>query len=160
MMLRRFPNMKFATKRLLLRPIRLTDLPDIYALRAFPNVAVYAGFPLPKSIADTRKYIRQALAEWKEPGLKRMTFSIASKRDEIWIGGINLRWPHVGVGEIGYSIHPRFWGNGYATEAARRIVDFAFEEFKAHRVQATCWVKNTKSARVLRKIGFRKEGRL
>ena len=52
------------------------------------------------------------------------------------------------------------WGNGYAPEAAQKIIDTAFGRFKAHRVQATCWVKNTKSQRVLRKIGMKKEGRM
>lgn len=64
------------------------------------------------------------------------------------------------VGELGYSIHPRFWGNGYASEAVRRVVDLAFGELGAHRVQATCWVKNPRSAGVLKNAGLRKEGTL
>lgn len=55
---------------------------------------------------------------------------------------------------------PSHWGKGYATEAVGRVVETAFRKFSAHRVQATCWVKNQGSARVLEKCGFRREGRL
>lgn len=71
-----------------------------------------------------------------------------------------LRWPHRGLGEIGYGLHPRNWGRGYATEAVKRITALAFDRFGAHRVQATCWAKNAASARVLVKAGYNKEGRL
>ncbi len=148
------------TRRLILRPIRLSEAPLYFENASRSEVNFAAGILPPKSVAFTRGQIRAALRAWKGHGARKMAFSIYSKRDRAWIGGINLRWPHGGVGEIGYAVHPDHWGKGYATEAVERIVALAFEKFSAHRVQATCWVKNAGSRRVLKKTGFREEGRL
>lgn len=153
-------GMRIATKRLILRPIRLGDAAAMFEHSSHPDVPRYGGFPPPRSIADTRKVVRRMAADWKRRGPKRMAFAILLKRDGTWLGGTSLRWPHVGVGEIGYGLSPRYWGNGYASETAQALVDLAFGELGAHRVQATCWVKNPRSEGVLRKIGLRKEGRL
>ena len=152
--------MKLATKRLLLRPPALADVPSLYAHGSREEVALPAGFPRHESLADARRYVASALRDWKKKGLKKMTFVILLKPSKRWIGGINLRWPHGGVGEIGYSIQADHWGRGYAAEAGHKMLELAFSEFGAHRVQATSWVKNMRSASVLRKLGLRKEGRL
>jgi RimJ/RimL family protein N-acetyltransferase len=60
--------------------------------------------------------------------------------------------------ELGYWIGVPFWGRGYATEAGRAIVRFAFEEQALHRVFAQVFTRNPASARVLQKIGMRYEG--
>ena len=151
---------RYATRRLLLRPPAPADAPAIFAHGRLEEVAFPAGFPRHETQADARRYVRGARREWKRTGLKKMAFAITLKRDGTWIGGANLRWPHAGVGELGYSLHPDYWGRGYAAEAARVLLNAAFAEFGAHRVQATCWVKNRRSAAVLRKLGLKREGRL
>jgi RimJ/RimL family protein N-acetyltransferase len=62
--------------------------------------------------------------------------------------------------EIGYELAPDEWGHGYATEAAREIVRFGFDELGLHRITAWTVADNTASVRVLEKIGMRLEGRL
>lgn len=148
------------TKRLILRPIRLDEAPLYFENASRPEVNFAGGILPPKSVADTRKRVRKGVSAWAGRGARLMSFSIYLKRGRVWIGGINLRWPHRGVGEMGYAVHPDHWGKGYATEAVSRVVALAFEKFGAHRVQATCWVKNAGSRRVLNKAGFREEGRL
>ncbi len=152
--------MKLATKRLLLRPPSPADVPSLYAHGSREDVALPAGFPRHESTANARRYVAGSLRDWKKKGSKKMTFVILLKPSKRWIGGINLRWPHDGVGEIGYSIQADHWGRGYATEAGRKVLELAFSKFGAHRVQATSWVMNPRSAGVLRKLGLRKEGRL
>jgi RimJ/RimL family protein N-acetyltransferase len=71
-----------------------------------------------------------------------------------------LRSPAHRQVEIGYVFHPDASGHGYATEAARRLVDFAFDELGAHRVFARTDPRNTASAAVLRRLGMREEGHL
>ena len=61
---------------------------------------------------------------------------------------------------MGYELAPRYWGCGYATEAAAALLAFGFRELKLHRVWAQCIAENTASAHVLEKIGMRQEGRL
>ena len=61
-------------------------------------------------------------------------------------------------GEIWYLVEPESWGKGIATEAAKHLLDFGFGELGLHRIWATCLPENPASARVLEKVGMRKEG--
>jgi RimJ/RimL family protein N-acetyltransferase len=152
--------MTLTTRRLSLRPIRPSDAPLVHDLATSKGVAVPAGYPTPKNLQASRARVGRSVAEWRKREPKRLTFSIIRREDAAWLGLVNLNWPHAGVGELGYSLHPRYWGRGYASEAVRRVVDLAFGELGAHRVQATCWVKNPRSAGVLKNAGLRKEGTL
>jgi RimJ/RimL family protein N-acetyltransferase len=148
------------TPRLRLHPMRLSDAPSVHALATSRGVALPAGYPTPKTFRDTRLRVARSVAEWRKREPSRLNFVILRQEDDAWLGLINLNWAHTGVGQLGYSVLPRFWGQGYASEAARRLIDHAFDDWGAHRVQATCWVKNPASARVLRNAGLIKEGRL
>ena len=55
---------------------------------------------------------------------------------------------------------PRYWGAGYATEAARALVNFGFQDLGLSRISSWCVAANAASARVLERLGFRQEGRL
>lgn len=147
------------TARLILRPQRPADAAALFAHRSRPEVAVPGGFLRPRSLAETRRAARRAAAEWRRKGPHRRMYSLFLRRGGAWIGAVSLRWPHHGVGELGYGIEPAHQGNGYATEAVRAVVRLAFR-LGAHRVQATCWVRNAASAKVLARAGLRKEGRL
>jgi RimJ/RimL family protein N-acetyltransferase len=89
------------------------------------------------------------------------TFIIVDKQNEEPIGlfGLNLKPKQYKGGEIWYTIHPKYWNKGYATEAVNRIVEFCFNELKLHRIQAGCAVDNVASIKVLGKAGMTKEGR-
>lgn len=154
-------NLKTAairTKRLELRPVRVRDAKAFFEHARIPEVAENAGF-LPNSLSATRQYLRRSAVEWRKAKPERMTFSITLKSGAAWIGSLELRWLYEGVAEIGFFIHPRLWGNGFATEAGNAALDWAFRH-GAHRVQGSCWMKNVASIRVLRRLGMRKEGRL
>ncbi|URJ44501.1 GNAT family protein [Paenibacillus polymyxa] len=58
----------------------------------------------------------------------------------------------------GYIFNPRYYGNGYATEASRRVLQYGFEELKAHRIIAMCNPENASSWRLLERLLMRKEG--
>ncbi len=62
--------------------------------------------------------------------------------------------------EIGWDVHPKYWGNGYAPEAAEAILRFAFNDLKVHRIQSLCNDQNNNSEKVMVKIGMKKEGTL
>lgn len=152
--------MKLATRRLILRPLALSDARFLYEVGSREDVSRPAGFPRSATLAAARARIRRTLAAGRKTGPKPFAFAILLKPRRLWVGLATLAWPHAGVGQLGYLVHPDHWGRGYAPEAARRVVDEAFARFGAHRVQATCWVKNARSSKVLRKIGLRREGRL
>ena len=106
-----------------------------------------------------RKYIsicaQQRLAD------QQYTFGIFLKETGTLIGDIALarivRGP-LQRGLLGYSLDQQHNGEGYATEAVRLTVKFAFEDLKLHRVEAGVMLNNTGSMRVLEKAGFHKEG--
>lgn len=60
--------------------------------------------------------------------------------------------------EMGWDVHPKYWGNGYAPDAAKALLEFAFKDLKVHRIQALCNDKNNNSEKVMIKIGMKKEG--
>ena len=152
--------MKLTTRRLILRPLALSDAKFLYEAGSREDVSRPAGFPRTPTLAAARARVRRTIAAGREPGPKPLSFSICLKTSRSWVGNVSLSWAHNGIGQLGYLVHPDHWGCGYAPEAARKVVDAAFTRLGAHRVQATCWVKNARSARVLRKIGLRREGRL
>lgn len=69
-----------------------------------------------------------------------------------------LHDPRARVAYVGYYVLPDYWGNGYASEAARLLIVYAFDELNAHRVEASVQADNPASERVLEKLGFRNEG--
>jgi RimJ/RimL family protein N-acetyltransferase len=66
--------------------------------------------------------------------------------------------PEHGHAELAYALAIEHWGKGYATEAAREVVDFGFETLGLERVHAAYYTRNAASGRVLEKLGFRPEG--
>ena len=76
------------------------------------------------------------------------------------VGNVGLRRgsPTDRVAETGFELAPAHWGQGYATEAARTLLHHGFAELGLHRVHAHCVAENVASARVLERLGMRKEG--
>ncbi|MDD3289030.1 MAG: GNAT family protein [Alphaproteobacteria bacterium] len=77
------------------------------------------------------------------------------------VGGIALSDVVRGIsqkGTLGYWIGEPYAGQGYMTEAAGLVCDFAFKELKLHRLEASCLPENEPSSRLLRKLGFNEEG--
>lgn len=76
------------------------------------------------------------------------------------VGVISLSSPNEAWGtmDVGYSIRPAEWGNGYATNALEEACGYAFDERRMHKVYATTYAGNDASNRVLEKAGFTREG--
>jgi RimJ/RimL family protein N-acetyltransferase len=74
--------------------------------------------------------------------------------------GIRLESAEARQADIGYELDQNYWGQGYATEAARAVVEYGFSQLRVHRVWASCVADNLGSAHVLEKLGMRLEGRL
>ncbi|MHA6484543.1 GNAT family N-acetyltransferase [Paenibacillus sp. strain BS8-2] len=86
---------------------------------------------------------------------------IVLKESNEIIGTITLRVDKLNNrGELGYWMGRDFWGHGYATEAARRMIESGFVELGLNRIWATAITRNKASVRVLEKAGLRKEGTL
>lgn len=138
------------TERLVLRAPRLEDAKAVALLANDRRIAENtARIPHPYRLADAEDFI--ASLDKRQDGL---TF-FATLRDGTLIGGCGLheRVPEEGA-EIGYWFGVAYWGHGYATEAARAIIDHAFGEMNHAALQSSARVTNPASRRVLEKCGF------
>ena len=84
-------------------------------------------------------------------------FAVTRNADDAFLGVCGLSC-NVGTPELGYWLGKRFWGRGYATEAARALVDFAFDRLDAVRLMAGWYHDNPASGNVLAKLGCQPSG--
>lgn len=152
--------MKLESKRLILRNVSWDDISDIHRLNSFPEVDEYNTLGIPKNIEETKEVIRPMLDDQKSVKRKLYFWKITVKSSEEFIGvaGINLSLDKFKLGEIYYKILPCFWGKGYATEVAKRLIRAGFDDFKLHKVEAGVATGNIASIKVLEKCGMTREG--
>jgi [ribosomal protein S5]-alanine N-acetyltransferase len=145
-------------ERLILRPFVAADAPTVEELAGHPEVAgptLNIPYPYPAGLAA--EWIASH-ARWASSG-ERYTFAIERKADGALLGAISATLaPRNRRAELGYWLGRPYWGQGYTSEAARRVTAFCFEVLGLHRVQATCFIGNVASARVMEKAGMCREG--
>jgi RimJ/RimL family protein N-acetyltransferase len=146
------------TSRLRLRPFTLADSETVERLAGAAEVAtMLINMPHPYPPGLAAKWIggHQALAETGE----FFTWAIELKATKELMGafalGVNSAHHR---GHVGYWLGVPYWNQGYATEAAFPVLDFAFRHLALHRVQALVFPRNVGSCRVLEKVGFQAEG--
>ncbi len=112
-----------------------------------------------RSKEDVQAFIKMFIAAQEERPRKTFQLAICLKKSELLIGNCGIRVNDFNLAEanIGYELDRQFWGRGYATEAARAILKFGFEELGMHRIWATTIANNIGSVKVLQKIGMRQE---
>ena len=152
---------KPASKGFYLRELSDRDWESVHAYASQEIVSRYQGWG-PNSKKETRIYVSKILKEAKTIPRMQYVFAIVLKEEEEMVGAVelNIRDRTNRVGEIGYILHPDYWGQGIATNAAELILQFAFEEAALHRIFATCDPRNTGSRKVLEKAGMLYEGKL
>lgn len=116
--------------------------------------------PHPYGRRDALEFFR--LARVARRAATGISLQIVRRRDDALLGGVGLHKldPVHRSGEIGYWLGRPFRGEGYATEAVALLCRFGFRELGLRRIQAEVFVRNTPSARLLHRLGFRREGRL
>lgn len=153
--------MEFETKRLILREFVQEDWRDILAYQSDPRYLEYYHWT-ERTPGDVQEFVRRQIElQEQEPRIK-FQLVITLKSGGRLIGNCGIRREAVKShqADIGYELSPDYWGKGYATEAARAIVMFGFEQLNLHRLWAHCIADNGRSRRVLEKLGMHLEGRL
>jgi [ribosomal protein S5]-alanine N-acetyltransferase len=145
------------TERLILRTWLLNDLRDFFGIYGDPEVWRYVDpNGLLKSEDAARRPLQRAIAYAHEHGFCHWAVVEKSRGRVIGACGFNLfeGGPRL---ELVYHFARLYWGRGFATEAARACLRYAFEKLKAPAVVASADPQNTASRRVLEKIGFLQE---
>lgn len=141
-----------ATERLVLRAPRRDDVPAIAALANDLRVAAMtARVPHPYGEADAEEFIS------KVAGVSDTSFAV-TLADATLIGLCGIGRLHGGAPELGYWFGVVYWGQGYATEAARAVIDHAFNDPAFDALESGARVSNPASRRVLEKCGFQWTG--
>lgn len=145
------------TERLCLRPVTLGDVEDILAFATDVEWARYLPVPQPYTRSDAEEFIASQVLLDRE---QNPSWGIV--HGGVVIGGINLRLDidnH--VSELGYSVAREHWAQGFATEAARVVIDAAFQSLpELNKVRAWADARNRASQRVMEKLGMTREGLL
>ncbi|MGB3478166.1 MAG: GNAT family protein [bacterium] len=153
----KFPNLE--SDRLNLREATINDSEQIFHL--FNNLEKSHLFVSPRfeTMEDAKKFLKQAYDLYSKKCL--IDWWITKKGNDKIIGSIRLaRFKKQSKRVIGYFISKKYRRQGIMTEAVRAVVKYAFENMRLHRMEATDHRDNQASSKLLRKIGFQKEGLL
>ena len=140
--------MEISTQRLVIRSFETSDLDDFAAIVADPEVMRYLGGVMTR--AHTEHYLTRAMSIEKAAGFSRYAVSL---RDGELIGMCGFA-PVEDYIDLGYRLARRFWGQGYASEAAARIVTLGFDAFDFEQITGLAHPDNAGSINVLTKLGF------
>jgi RimJ/RimL family protein N-acetyltransferase len=149
------------TPRLVLREFTAEDWTATHAYQQDPRYLRYYdrdGVTEREAQAFIYTFI---LWQGEQPRLRAQLAITIAKTGEL-IGNVGLRRDHADdrMADMGYELSPTHWGRGFATEAARAMVDLGFGTWGLHRIHAHCVADNEASARVLTRAGLRQEARL
>jgi RimJ/RimL family protein N-acetyltransferase len=153
------PEYPIKTDRLILRPYTDDDLDAVYDVQSRADVTRYLYWG-PRDRIQARGSLAQKIAATAlhEEG-DNLTLAVVLPETGRVIGDVLLMWTsrEHRQGEVGYIFHPDHGGRGYATEAAELMLRIGFEELDLHRIVGRIDGRNTASARVLERLGMRRE---
>ena len=147
--------MEFAltTPRLTLRPFRTDDAPALYAILQEPDIMQYFPTPGTPDMARVERIIASQINAWETYG--RTFWATELRATGELIGWCGLQFlPQTQETEVGYLLARPFWGQGIATEAARRSVSYGFDGLSLDAIIGITHPDNIASQNVLRKAGL------
>ena len=144
------------TERLTLRRFTAADAEAFAAYRSDPDIARYQSWDAPLPLSEAVQKVEEfTQGDPAAPGW----FQYAVDLDGVLIGDLGLNLDeNLMQAELGFTLASAYQGRGYATEAVRGLLDDVFIERELHRVSAECDARNTASARLLERVGFKQEG--
>jgi RimJ/RimL family protein N-acetyltransferase len=155
------PDYPLETERLVLRPFGEDDFEALYAIQSDPAVTRYLPWD-PRTRDEVRESIeRRIRGSVARPG-EPLSIAVTLRDGGALIGDLTLFWSSFEhhQGEIGFVLDPAFHGQGYATEAARVLLELAFDGLRLHRVVGRLEARNRASAALLERLGMRREAHL
>ena len=154
------PTPTLHTERLTLRPFADADAGALFELHSNAYVLRYWDSPPWTEPTRAERFVSMCRQMADDGTGARLAMDRAS--DGAFIGWCSLtRWnPDYRSASLGYCLGDAAWGHGYATEAARAVLQWGFDTLDLNRVQAETDTRNVASARVLEKVGFVREGTL
>jgi RimJ/RimL family protein N-acetyltransferase len=154
------PTIILTTTRLILRTWTLSDIPLMTAISSDPLVMEH--FPAIQDLAATQALIEHINQHYKKFGYALYAVELKDTREFIGFVGLNhppfdipnFQPKGLPIVEIGWRLASKHWGHGYATEAAKAVLHYAFTELDLTEIISFTVIANSKSRRVMEKIGL------
>lgn len=153
------PDWPMQTDRLLLRPFAEGDLSTLHVMQSDEEVVRYLYHDV-RSLDEVRVSLARKMGSLSIAGEgDGVTAAVILRDTGELVADVSLWLVSAGheQGELGFVVHPAYQRRGYATEASRRMLEFAFTTMRLHRVIGRTEARNAGSARVLEKLGMRRE---
>lgn len=141
-----------SSERLVLRPVTKDDTDAIHEYASDKSITMMMYFPK-ETLEETKAFVSYAVSEWNkaEPDDREYVIVYEGKI----IGSINLEFDHTGeVCEIGWLVHKDYRNKGIGSEAAKLLIEYAFNTLKMRKVIAHCDSSNGASEKVMKKVGM------
>lgn len=144
-------NYVLETERLILRSLTTEDAEAVFVWCGDPKVNKYMPYPLYTEVEKVRQWL-----ETVEQNNNQYEFGFLCKKTGLLIGsgGVGPSAGDAMIWEIGYNLRSDHWGQGYATEAAKCMIDFAYKQFGIHDFSANHAIDNPASGKVLQNCGM------
>ncbi|MCJ8209868.1 GNAT family N-acetyltransferase [Mucilaginibacter sp. RS28] len=140
------------TERLILREMREEDAAGMLELNSDPEVVQYTGDGPFEDIDEALALIR-GYDQYRKYQMGRLNMFLKTTGE--YIGWCGLKYhAEDGLVDLGYRLHKRYWGKGYATEASIVCLNYGFNTLHLEKIIATAMVPNTASINVMKKLGM------
>jgi len=146
------------TERLHLRPLARADSPAIFRMRSDPETMRFWDWPAVKDMGAVAETVSGQVGEM-EAG-RAIYWAVCLEDAPIGCCDLSEIERHHGRAELGYIFGRPYWGNGFALEAMKAVVAYAFNELALMRLSARIHSRNEASRRLLTRLGFTYEGTL
>ena len=143
------------TENLVLRPFKDEDVDDYFGVLDSPEVRRWLHLPESLDRSDAWQQMAWFLGQWELRGTGN--WALEEKKSGQFVGRAGLNrperhdWPGV---EVGWTLHPDYWGRGYATEAGAAAVRYGFDELEVDKLFSCILPENYKSQTVAKRLGF------
>ena len=134
-----------------IRKFTLDDVASTFAYSSdFENTHYMLMVPN-KTIEETREFLVKCIAEYEKENPEYLSFAVVLDNQHI---GEVFAYLSEKEADIGWLINKRYWGNGYATEAAKLLVEYIKKELHRTDIVAYCDARNIASQKVMKNIGM------
>lgn len=149
------------TNRLIIRDHLHSDLDSMHKLLSDSLAMYYLPDIRTNSFEESKLNLETAIKEASLIDRQKFFFTIVNKKERNYIGEIGFtiteNTPKGKRVHLGYFILQKYWGKGFVTEAAKAIIDFAFENVGVHKITTGCIKENIGSEKVMKKCNMKKE---